>query len=370
MVVIGNKKNKKAHNRLPQKKRRQWNVREKLMVIHYLEFNGNNKRGTAKRFNIQPKQIRDWYNNKDTLLQTAPHVAKIHLGKPAKYINLEDDLFEWVSERRANQNVVSRKMITKKAIDLSKNKEFLKNHPDVIKFKFSSRWLDGFLSRHNLSNRRRTTVAQHLPSDLVEKQNIFLSYVLYRRIQHDYPLKYIGNMDETPMWFDLPSNTTIDNKGTKTVNIRTTGHERSSFTVVLACMADGTKLPAVCIFKLKKLPREEFPHGIYIRVNEKGWMNEEEMLWWIENVWVSRNPFNNSRSMLIMDSFRGHIVNSVKNRLAEKNTNIAVIPGGCTSKLQPLDVAINKSFKSKVIKLILIFVIYLFIYLLIMNNLG
>jgi len=86
-------------------------------------------------------------------------------------------------------------MVTKKTIDLSKNKKFLKNHPDVIKFKFSSRWLDGFLSRHNLSNRCRTTVAQHLPSDLVEKQNIFLSYVLYRRIQHDYPLKYIGNMD-------------------------------------------------------------------------------------------------------------------------------------------------------------------------------
>jgi hypothetical protein len=53
--------------------------------------------------------------------------------------------------------------------------------------------------------------------------------------------------------------------------------------------------------------------------------------------------------MLVYDSFRGHIVNSVKNRLMEKNTNIAVIPGGCTSKLQPLDVAINKSFKSKVI---------------------
>jgi len=53
--------------------------------------------------------------------------------------------------------------------------------------------------------------------------------------------------------------------------------------------------------------------------------------------------------MLVYDSFRGHTVNSVKNRLVEKNTNIAVIPGGCTSKLQPLDVAINKSFKSKVI---------------------
>ena len=59
--------------------------------------------------------------------------------------------------------------------------------------------------------------------------------------------------------------------------------------------------------------------------------------------------------MLILDSFREHTVNSVKNRLVEKNTNIAVIPDGCTSKLQSLDNAINKSFKSKV-KLLLYYI--------------
>lgn len=348
MVLIGNKRNKKTRNRLPQKKRRQWNVREKLMVVHYLENNGGNKRGTAKKFNIQPKQVRDWNNNKGKLLATAPHVTKLHPGKSAKYPSLEDDLFIWVCERRTNQHSVSRKLIIKKAITLSRDQNFLANNPSVTEFKFSRKWLDGFLKRHDLSERRRTTVAQQLPPDLLEKQNVFLSYVLYRRIQHDYPLKYIGNMDETPLWFDLPSNTTIDHKGTKTVSIRTTGHERTSFTVVLACMADGRKLPAVCIFKLKNVPRENFPHGIHIRANKKGWMNEEEMLWWIETVWTSRNPFGNSRSMLVLDSFRGHTVNSVKNRLVEKNTNIVVIPGGCTSKLQPLDVAINKSFKTKV----------------------
>ena len=89
MVVIGNKRNKKARNRLPQKKRRQWNVREKLMVVHYLENNGRNKRGTAKRFNIQPKQVRDWNNNKGKLLATTPHVAKFHPDKSAKYLSLE-----------------------------------------------------------------------------------------------------------------------------------------------------------------------------------------------------------------------------------------------------------------------------------------
>ena len=155
-------------------------------------------------------------------------------------------------------------------------------------------------------------------------------------------------MDEILMWYDLPSNITINKKGEKTVSIRTTGHERTSFTVILGCMADGTKLPAVCIFKVKKILKEKFPDGIHIRANEKGWVNESEMLWWIEKVWTSRNPFGNPRSLLVLDGFRGHTVDSVKHRLIEKNTNIAIIPGGCTSKLQPLDVSINKSFKSKV----------------------
>ena len=51
MVV---RKNRKTHNRLPQKKRRQWNVREKLMIVHYFENNGS-VHGTTKRFNIQSK---------------------------------------------------------------------------------------------------------------------------------------------------------------------------------------------------------------------------------------------------------------------------------------------------------------------------
>jgi len=81
------------------------------------------------------------------------------------------------------------------------------------------------------------------------------------------------------MWFDLPSNTTINKKGEKTVSICITGHKQTSFTVILRCMTDSTKLSAICIFKLKKISKEKFLDGIYICVNEKGWVNENEMLW-------------------------------------------------------------------------------------------
>ena len=61
------------------------------------------------------------------------------------------------------------------------------------------------------------------------------------------------------------------------------------------------------------------------------------------------------RSLLILDSFKGHMVDPVKHHFQEKNIHLAVIPGGLTSKLQPLDVAVNKSFKAKVSKFTVFF---------------
>src|SRR6185437_2212223 len=74
-------------------------------------------------------------------------------------------------------------------------------------------------------------------------QNSFLSYILYQRKENQYPLLLIANMDETPLSLNLPNSTTIKQRGTKTVSILSTGHERSNFTVVLAYLANRTKLP-------------------------------------------------------------------------------------------------------------------------------
>ena len=165
----------------------------------------------------------------------------------------------------------------------------------------------------------KTTVAQRLPEDYAEQQSEFLSYVMYLRKENEYPLSLIGNMNEMPMSFNLPSNTTVEQSGSKTVSILSTGHERSNFTVVLACLADETKLPPVIIFKLKKIPREEFPKGVVIRANSEGWMNEKEMIWWTENIWTKcSQQGSNPKSLLILDSFTAHKTDTVKKRFREK----------------------------------------------------
>ena len=54
------------------------------------------------------------------------------------------------------------------------------------------------------------------------------------------------------------------------------------------------------------------------------------------------------QALLVWDSFRGHLTDAVKYLLSRRNVDVAVIPGGLTPVLQPLDKCINKPFKAKV----------------------
>ena len=72
------------------------------------------------------------------------------------------------------------------------------------------------------------------------------------------------------------------------------------------------------------------------------------MLEWMKIVWGCRpRAFLNQPSMLVLDAFKGHLTDSVKNQLHKMNTELVVFPGGMISVLQPMDVSINKPFKDR-----------------------
>ncbi len=53
-----------------------------------------------------------------------------------------------------------------------------------------------------------------------------------------------------------------------------------------------------------------------------------------------------AKSLLILDSFSAHADAPFALLASKNNTNLALIPGGCTSKVQPLDVCLNKPLKT------------------------
>ena len=101
------------------------------------------------------------------------------------------------------------------------------------------------------------------------------------------------------------------------------------------------------IFKRKTIPKEKWPKGVVVSANEKGYIDADMVCFWLENIWRKRkNSFFCKKSVLIYDSSRPHLTDEVKQKV-KKFSDLVVIPGGLTSKLQPLDLSVNKSFKDR-----------------------
>jgi len=142
----------------------------------------------------------------------------------------------------------------------------------------------------------------------------FHKYVINMRKKMCFEIGQFGDMDEVPSTFDVPSNKTVDVMGAKTIMIKTSGNEKTSYTVVLAFCADGTNLPPLLIFKRKTLPKDVIPRAIYVHVHSKGWMDGEGMKLWLEKVWSKVSRWSSYKTIFI----RVRSVQDTCNRMNKK----------------------------------------------------
>ncbi|CAI7861372.1 unnamed protein product [Closterium sp. NIES-53] len=232
------------------------------------------------------------------------------------------------------------------------SREFMKLlYPDK-KWKGSQRWSERFRRRWNLSVRMKTRVAQKTAAHVAEQCKSFWQFVRAKRRERDINTAWIINADQTPLWLEMPATTTVEETGVRSVPIRSAGYQKQRVTVMLACTADGRKLKPWVFFKRKTLPKGDFPVDVAMACHENGWMDFPGVVRLLEE---GVKPFLKPRfgrhaksSMLVLDSYRSHLTEEVKEKLREMNCVPAIIPSGCTAEVQPLNVCINKSFKASV----------------------
>ena len=142
------------------------------------------------------------------------------------------------------------------------------------------------------------------------------------------------------------TNSTVSEEGVKSISILTTGHEKDRNNIMLAYLGDRMKLPPYGIFKRKTLPKNaNFLRQVIVQCQEKEWMDQGLVQDWLRTMWSKIGSLTRKKSMLVWDSFRAHLSALIRSTLKSLNTEPVVIPGGMTSMVQPLDVAINKPFK-------------------------
>ncbi|KAG7165833.1 Pogo transposable element-like 4 [Homarus americanus] len=240
----------------------------KLKVVRSAKVSNNS--AAAREFGVNEKQVREWKKDEEKLIDIPRTKCALRRGKQ-QWPELEVKLFEWVNKNRVCGYVITRNAICIYAMKLAKS------NPDTGKdFKATRGWCSRFMNRKGLVLRQKTKIAQKLPHDLESKITCFQRYIIQIQRNHNFPLTCIGNMDKTSMNFDMISNRTVETKGSKTILVKTTGHEKAHFTAVLSCMADGTKLKPMIIFKRKTMPKVKFPaRGMCTCRRMVGWTKKE-----------------------------------------------------------------------------------------------
>lgn len=326
-------------------KRAAYSLKFKRTAIAFAEDNGNHS--AAAEFGVDRACIIRWRKQRDQIMKGAPTRKKFTGPHKGRHPQMEEEVCEFVRSERCRGFAVTADAIQMKALEIATRMQI----PRTV-FRASRGWVERMMRRNGFSLRRRTTICQKLPADFEEKLTAFQRYVMKLRREHSYEHGQIGNADETPVYFDMPRACTVNEVGAREVKVRTTGYEKQRVTVMLCITADGCKLPPYIILKRKNMPKNEcFPKDVIVRVQEKGWMTADLMTDWIRVVWEQRpgallgGPAG-TRSMLLLDAFRGHLTPEVKTKLRNINSDLVVIPGGMTPVLQPLDVSVNKPFKA------------------------
>ena len=93
-----------------------------------------------------------------------------------------------------------------------------------------------------------------------------------------------------------------------------------------------------------------YPTGALYATQEKAWMSESLMLFWIEKI---LKPYGVTAPagiipLLFLDSYGVHKMGSVNRAINELGCKVIIIPPGCTGLTQPVDVGYNKPFKNLV----------------------
>ena len=149
---------------------------------------------------------------------------------------------------------------------------------------------------------------------------------------------FILNMDQTPIPFTFNSKSTLEGVGARTVHVRKSTNDTKCATAAITITASGKMLAPLFVFKGAKngrIVKKEFPtfdKSMYYACQANAWMDKRVMLLWVEKVlkpYVESAP-EGIVPLLLLDSYRCHVMASVVNEIQDLGVEVEHIPGGCT----------------------------------------
>jgi hypothetical protein len=310
----------------------------------------------AKRLQVSHSLFVRWQQQRAA--NDNPILAMLKGKKKANYAGplgqlkpLENSLLRYVFGQHEQGINLSILALIVKALSLSpifNEKHFVANVSAVKRF----------VRAHSLIYCMGMHVSQHKPDEVAAESSDYM-HLMCRIVEgphHDW--RFIINMDQTPVYFTMNAKRMLGVIGVKTVHIHTSTNDTKHAMVAVTITGSGAVLPSMDIFKGKpngcitKTEFANYPTTHQWRCQDNAWMDEGVMIVWVDEIlkpYVANAP-EHIIPLLILDSYRCHMMGSVGQRIQELGIEVRHIPGGCTSLCQPMDVGFNKPFKDRMRK--------------------
>ncbi|KAM7297491.1 uncharacterized protein ISCGN_022642 [Ixodes scapularis] len=294
--------------------RSSYTIQKEVEVVEWHRKNGANVSKTARHFEVDRKRVREWNTSYQVLLQQCHGTNKlkraIGRGRPVFSEEIDDALMDFLETERSAGRAVSNRLLQEHARKLAEQM-------GLGNFQASCQYIANWKKRFNVSMRVGTNESQKLPADYVEAITVFRKAVSTLRLEHNYSDYNIANMDQTMVRMDCPAARTNNAVGESSIHIASTGCARRGMTVALCATAAGIKLPALIVLKE---PTGRIPPRVLFSLRIPG-----DCSYW------TKHPYTRQEA--------------AREALDAKDTDVVLIPGGCTSILQPADVSWMKPFK-------------------------
>ncbi|CAG4950882.1 unnamed protein product [Colias eurytheme] len=236
--------------------------------------------------------------------------------------------------------------------------EFIKLNGIATPFKNGrpgSDWLYNFRKRHGLSIKKPQPI-EHVRRQMTDPFIIEEYFNLLEKVLLDLDLinrpSQVWNLDETSVSLD-PSKTKVVGKMGKASSRTTFGTGKENITVLTAVNANGAKLTPLIVFKGKYVwnqwiadVKNEYGFELAYAASKKGWMETDIFRNYMEKVFIP-NLGDERPVLLIYDGHGSHVDISVVELATRNGITILKLPPHTSHLLQPLDVCVFKSFKTR-----------------------
>ena len=340
---------------------------DRLKVARYANSHGCS--AAAKKFSTPAKKInestiRGWVKKFRKQLNTTTDPSDVTAkdmspqprGRPVKLGEiLDSQVQEHIKGIRSAGGVVNRTIVkaTGHGIVSNHNRSMLKEFGGTIDL--DRAWAASIMRRMNFVRRKGTKAARTLPDDYTQQRERFLSNITETVKKYNIPDRLIVNFDQTQVKIVPVSEWTLNEVGAKQVDIGALDDKRA-ITALLGVNAEAELLPPQLIYQgttTQCHPTVKFPDDWNITHSKSHWSTDETMEEYVDKVLV---PYFDSvkeeldipirrKSLAIFDMYSVHRTDEFKQKLRDNHIEYQSVPGGCTPKLQPLDVSGNKKFK-------------------------